>query len=187
MLPSKLIIPQRGLEPVEFDLHVPKVHLTDYGLDFVRENFKKAPGIHGGSGQFSAWAEQQIVNHANGQDNASWGNLSPVYVALCTVVPTSSSTGSTITEASYTTYARTSVPNTSWASASGTAPASGSNTAAITGPACTAGTATVIAAAVCTASTVGNVIYWFSVASTVISTSATPPTFAIGAVTLSQT
>jgi hypothetical protein len=181
---SKLIIPSDRFEPVTFQRG--PAHLTDYGWDWLRGEIRSQrarwendlPPIAGGSGQMSSWAEQAVLNHLTGQDNASWANLSPVYLALCTVVPTSSSTGSTITEATYTTYARTSMSNTAWNAASGTAPASATNAGTVTCPACTASTSTIIAMAICTALTVGNVIFWMSCASTVISTTQTPPTVA---------
>lgn len=192
MLP-RVIIPRDGFEPVTFE--PVRAHLTDFGHDWIRSELRAKrlrwkhdlPLIAGGSGQMSSWAEQMVLNHLTGQDNASWGNLSPVYLGLCTVTPTSSSTGSTITEASYTTYARTSMANTAWTGASGTAPASTPNSGTVTGPACTAGTATVIALVICTAATVGNVILWMSCASAVISTTQTPPTVVASGITASLT
>lgn len=184
----KLIVPRDGFEPMLFE--VGPAHLTDYGWDWVRQEFRKSgrrPPIAGGSGQLSAWAEQTTLNHLTGQDNASWGNLSPVYLGLCTVVPTSSSTGSTITEATYTTYARTSMAAAAWTAASGTAPASTPNSGTVTAPACTASTSTIIALVICTAATLGNVIAWCSCPSTVISTTQTPPTVAASGISIGLT
>ena len=191
--PKRVIIPRDGFEPVVFE---PKRwQLTDSGWDWLKDELRSGrlrwrnnrPPLLGGSGQLSSWAEQTAINHLTGEDNAAWSNLSPVYLAQCTVLPTSSSTGSTITEATYTTYARTSIANTSWGAASGTAPASGTNTGIITGAACTALTSTVIGLAICTAATVGNVIMWCSCPSVVISSVQTPPTIAASALTVGLT
>ncbi len=102
----------------------------------------------------------------------------PTYLALCTTVPTDASTGSTIVEATYTGYARKSV-----AASDMSAAASGSktNSAAITFAACTNGTSTIIGWALCDAATTGNVLCWGTATSTVISTTQTPATIAIGA------
>lgn len=101
----------------------------------------------------------------------------PTFLALCTTVPTDASTGSTIVEATYTGYARKSV-----AAADMSAAASGSktNSAAITFAACTASSSTIIGWALCDAATVGNVLCWGTCTSTVISTTQTPATVAIG-------
>jgi hypothetical protein len=195
MIPE-LIIPRDGFEPVVCKA-VGRPRLTDFGKDWLGREIRSRrpcllartllPRAAGGSGQASSWLEQTFLNHATGEDNASWANLAPTYLALCTVVPTSSSTGSTITEAGYTGYLRTSTPNTSWSAATGTAPATATNSAVITAGACTSGTATLIAMAMCTASTLGNVIFWMSCASTVISITQTPPTVNASGITLSQT
>ncbi len=185
-LSKRILLPGDGFEPVRLG----PARLTDFGWDWVREEFGRQgrlPPIMGGSGQMSSWAEQAVLNHLTGEDNASWANLSPVYGALCTVVPTSSSTGTTITEANYTTYARVSLANTAWNAASGTAPATSTNSGTITWAACTAGSSTIIALAVCTALTVGNVIFWMSCASTVISTTQTPPSAAAAGLTATLT
>lgn len=181
-------------------LHLHPGQLSDYGrsqIDLDQINFaisnheRVAAGepaiIGGGSGTFSNFAETTVLAHLTGQDNTSWANLAPTFLALCTTVPDSSKTGSTIVEASYTGYARLSVAAASWASAiSGGAGAASSiaNGSTLTFAACTAGTSTVIGWALCTASTVGNVLAWGSATSTVISTTQTPATVAIGALSL---
>jgi len=105
------------------------------------------------------------------------------YVALLTVVPTSADTGSTITEATYTGYARKSTAAADWAAAVAGTPSSITNANAITFAAATAGTSTIIAFAICDAATTGNVIAWGTVASTVVSATNTPASFAAGALT----
>src|SRR5581483_5609830 len=146
-----------SFRPVELRLH--KGRLTDFGragIDWeqLRWQLRHAdmrdralPLIAGGSGTFSNWFQTTVLAHGSGQDNASWGNLSPTYLALCTVVPDSSKTGSTITEASYTGYARASLANTAW-----NAPVSGgaggqstiTNASTITFANCTGGSSTII-------------------------------------------
>lgn len=141
-------------------------------------------------GTFSNWFQTQVLAHGSGQDNTSLSNFAPVFLALCTVVPDSSRTGSTITEANYTGYARVSIPNTSWGS-----PVSGgsggqstiSNSSLVTFANCTAGSSTIIGWALCTASTAGNVICWGTTSSVVISTTQTPAQVSIAGLTIGLT
>jgi hypothetical protein len=101
----------------------------------------------------------------------------PVYLALCTSVPDDTKTGSTIVEANYTGYARKSI-----AAADMSAAAAGSktNSNAITFAACTSGSSTIIGWAICDASSAGNMLCWGTATSTVISTTQTPATVAVG-------
>jgi hypothetical protein len=98
------------------------------------------------------------------------------YLALCTVVPEDGKTGSTITEAGYTGYARLKLE-----AASMNAAASGSskNGSKLEFAACTASSSTIIGWATCDALTVGNMLYWGTATSTVISTTQTPATIAV--------
>src|SRR5262249_54729147 len=109
----------------------------------------------------------------------------PVYLALCTVVPTDSNTGATITEATYTGYARKSIAAVGFNSAS-----SGqvTNSEILTFPACTAGSSTIIGWALCDKSGKGegNVLWWGTCTSTVISTTQTPASVAIGGLVLTE-
>jgi hypothetical protein len=177
--------------------------LTPYGSEYfadVIEHIKweqkimgsklALPPIAGGAGTFSNWFQTTVLAHATGQDNASWGNLSPVYLALCTVVPDSSKTGSTLTEANYTGYARASIANGTWNTAvSGGAGGQSTiaNSGAVTFANCTAGSSTVIGWALCTAGTAGNVVGWGTATSTVISTTQTPATVASGGLSIGLT
>lgn len=123
----------------------------------------------------SDYLELKVLDHCLGK--TSFTMPTNVYLALCTVVPTDASTGSTITEAGYTGYARKKVE----ASVLNAASSGKSVTNAVLEfAACTAGTATVIGWALCDASTAGNVLYWGTATSTVISTTATPATIASG-------
>ncbi len=124
----------------------------------------------------SDYLENKVLDHVLGK--AAYTMPATVYLALCTAVPTDASTGSTISEATYTGYARKQV-----LAADLNAAAAGSSTNAnvITFAACTAGTSTVIGWALCDAATLGNVLYWGTCTSTVISSTATPATIAAGA------
>ena len=137
------------------------------------------------SGSFSEYAAEALLAHAVGKTAYT---MPTTYVALCTVLPTSTSTGATLTEATYTGYARLATAGDWGAPVAGT-PSTISNSAALTFAACTAGTSTIVGFAIVDSATtgVGNVIAWGSTASTVISTTQTPPTFAIGALELTLT
>jgi hypothetical protein len=106
-----------------------------------------------------------------------------LYVALFTVAPSDGTAG---TEANYTGYARVAVARTSggWVISENTA----SNAAAITFGACTAGTNTIVAAAICTGS-VANVddqLFWAdSTINLNVSTGITPE-FAIGSLVVTE-
>lgn len=141
------------------------------------------PRISGGSG-LSQYAESHIVDHSNGK--TSWTMPAGSFMALCTATVTSTSTGSTITEANYTGYARATMAG-NWTAATAATPSVGVNTATLTFAACTAGTSTVTFFALCDASTVGNMIWWGTISSTVISTTQTPATVAASALTTSLT
>jgi len=129
----------------------------------------------------SDYLENKILDHVFG--DGSFTMPAAVYLALCTAVPTDASTGSTITEATYTGYARKQVAASDMSAASG---GSKTNSAAITFADCTAGTSTVIGWALCDASTAGNVLYWGTVTSKVIDTSNTPATIPIGGLVVTE-
>lgn len=103
-----------------------------------------------------------------------------VYVALCTTLPDDTSTGTTIVETDYASYARTEIgtandQSTAWNTSTGTTTATVTNKAAVTFPAATGASSNpIIGIAVVDASTVGNVLYWASVTSTAIANGDTP-------------
>lgn len=102
-----------------------------------------------------------------------------VYLALLTATPDDTSTGSTITEASYGSYARTQIgtgnnQTDAWNAATGTTTSTVTNKNAITCPTASSGSSTITAIAVCDASTAGNVLYWATVTSTAIANGDTP-------------
>jgi hypothetical protein len=133
----------------------------------------------------SDYAELALLNSLFGK-TSNFGALASrptLYVALCTAAPTDASTGSTITEATYTGYARVSTATTDWNAATGTSPATVTNANAVTFGACTAGSSTITHFALVDASSAGNVILWgalSSPSSLAVSTGITP-SFAAGA------
>lgn len=130
----------------------------------------------------SDYLENKVLDHFLGKANTAFSS-GACYMALCTAVPTDASTGTTITEANYTGYARKQIAAADWnAASSGT-----STTATVTTfAACTAGSSTIIGFALCDALTVGNVLYWGTVTSKVIDTSSTPPTVAAAGISVSE-
>jgi hypothetical protein len=125
---------------------------------------------------FSDYWELQVLDGTFG-DPATAVITAPTYLALCTSVPTDASTGTTIVEANYTGYARKSIAAADMSAASAGSKTNGN---AITFAACTSGSSTLIGWALCDASTVGNVVCWGTATSTVISTTQTPATIAVG-------
>jgi hypothetical protein len=135
------------------------------------------PPVGGGMPGYGDATELLILD-ADTAKTASYAETSPTFVALTTVAVTDADTGSTLTEATGATgYARKSAASTDFNSASA---GSRSNVNAIIFAAITAGTATCIGVARCTASTAGRVIRYGTCASTVISSTQTPPQIAAG-------
>lgn len=129
-----------------------------------------------GSG-FGRKAGAGVLEWAMGKAETKLKKPAAVYVALCTVEVKESNTGSTITEVSYTTYARLKLEAADISEATEAQPS------VIEWPltektfaAVTAGGGTVVSWAVCTALTVGDVITFGQCSSTVLSTTQTPPT-----------
>jgi hypothetical protein len=126
---------------------------------------------------FSQAYATKTLEHVSGKKELAKPTM---WLALLTVVPTNSNTGATITEATYTGYLRKEVPAAVLNSAVAGTPSSINNKEAFTFAACTGGTSTIIAWAVCDSSETGkgNVIMWGTAASTVISTTQTPASIA---------
>jgi len=142
----------------------------------------KAPIAGGASGYTDAY-EVALLNAEN-QKTALGTVVDPWYMTLSIVAFNDTDTGTTAADGThvptYTGWARKTVAGTDMGTASGTT-GSVSNTSAITFAPCTAGTSTIIACANCADNTTGAMRKWGDVASTVISTTQTPATFAIGA------
>jgi hypothetical protein len=126
---------------------------------------------------FSQAYATKTLEHISGKKELT---LPVMWLALLTVVPTNSNTGATITEATYTGYARREVPASFLNSAVAGTPSSINNKEAFVFAACTGSTSTIIAWAVCDSKETGkgNVIMWGTAASTVVSTTQTPASIA---------
>jgi hypothetical protein len=129
------------------------------------------------SGFSRAWAAK-LLGHSWGKAEAT--KPAKVYLALLTSVPTNSSTGTTIeaSEPTYTGHERKEVPVASIKAAEEGSPSAIKTNAELVFAACTAGSSTVTAWALCDAATAGNVVMWGTASSTVISTTQTPPAVA---------
>lgn len=160
------------------------MQLTKYELhpgrlsDYSREKFGIPKAGVGAS--FSVYWSKAVLDGIFG-DPTTPTITAPVFLALTSVTPDDTMTGTTITDIAYTTYARKSIAAADMSAASGSTTATKTNTAAETFAACTALTATAIGWAITDAVTVGNMLCWGTCTSTVISTTQTPPTVAIGA------
>jgi hypothetical protein len=148
-------------------------HLTPFG-ELWLPRWLAGPPIAGGASLGNA-VENKVLDHlvANTTYTAPTPSL-----GLWTTTPDDTFTAATATELTYTTYARQSISSTNMSAA-----ASGSvtNDVAITFPAVSAGGGTVIGWMLCSsASGAGDNICWGTATSTVISTTQTPPTIAIG-------
>lgn len=116
------------------------------------------PSLTNASG-LSDFSAKKLVDHILGK--TSWTMPATPYLALVTVTPTETDTGSSITEATYTGYARLAWAGSNWATATADAThgvvATGAD--AIFG-ACTAGTSTLTYAVLVDASSAGNVLVY---------------------------
>jgi hypothetical protein len=97
-----------------------------------------------------------------------------IFIAFCTVVPTSSSTGSTLTEPTWTGYARPELPAASIAAAVEGETSSIKTAAELLFAECTAGSGTIVGWAAVDAVTAGNVQDWGTTTSTAITAGQTP-------------
>lgn len=128
--------------------------------------------------------EKKVIDHITGK--AAYSSPAPLYLHLTTVAVNDSDTCATLTSANYTGYAPIQIPAADWNAASG-ATAAATNANQKLGGACTAGTSTVIGWALSPGATAGataDVTYFGTCTSTVISTTATPPTVNAGALSI---
>jgi hypothetical protein len=131
----------------------------------------------------SDYLENKILDHCLGK--TAFTMPTTVAMALCTVVPTDASTGASITEATYTGYARKAIAGADLnAASSGTS----TNANAIIFNACSGSTSTIIGFAICDSSSTGagNVLYWGTTSSKVIDINNTPATIAISGLSVSE-
>lgn len=130
---------------------------------------------------FSDFLENEILDHIFG--GADYSRPATVYIALLTAAPNDASTGSNITEANYTGYARKAVTNNATnfpAAASG----SKSNGAAITFDQCTGGSSTITHFAILDAASNGNVLGWGALTAQLEVSNGITPEFGIGQLTI---
>lgn len=132
---------------------------------------------------FSDAFEKLLIDHATGKTSYTSPTVNGQYLALVTTAVVDSDTGSTITEANYTGYARKQVVPADMTAAAGTTAEAHNNTSEAFA-ACTAGSSTIIGWALCTASSAGTVTWYGTCTSTVISTTQTPATVAAAALSL---
>lgn len=128
----------------------------------------------------SDYLENEILDHVLG--GGDYSRPGTVYVALFTVAPGDEGGG---TEVSGGSYARASVTNnnTNWPAASGGVKANG---AAIEFPTATADWGTVVAVGIFDASTGGNLLYWNALAVSKAVSNGNTPSFAVGAITITE-
>ena len=115
----------------------------------------------------SDYAELKVLDH---MFNDGTFTAVAVYLALCTVIPTDASTGATITEANYTTYARVAIVA---ADMSAAAAGSKTTTVAQTFPAVTAGDDTIVGFVIVDSATIAGARIAVSVVASVSSCSVT--------------
>jgi hypothetical protein len=136
------------------------------------------------SGSASNYLAKKLAEEALG--GVAYTSAANVYLALCTTLPDDTSTGSTIVETDYASYARTQIgtgnnQTDAWNAATGTTTATVTNKNAISAPAATGpSTNPIVGLAVVDASSAGNVLYWASVTSTAIANGDTPKINATG-------
>ena len=129
----------------------------------------------------SNYLRSALQNHWTGKTAFAQPTL---YAALCTVLPTSASTGATIVEATYTGYARIAIPAASLnASAAGGAM---TNAAIIAWPACTGSTSAVVAVALVDSITIGAGNMLDFMASSLSVVNGVTPQLQIGGLTLQE-
>jgi hypothetical protein len=109
-----------------------------------------------------------------------------LYVALYTAAPTSAGGG---TEASGGSYARSSMTNnlTNWPAATGGGPGLKANGTAITFPTATASWGTITAFGIFDAPSGGNLLYWGTLTTSRAVAIGDTPSFAIGALSITET
>lgn len=162
-----------------------KAHITPAGLWLATGHDLEDPEIRAminrgmkpmmGGASIGDAVENKVLDHLVA--NATYTAPTPS-LGLWTSAVTDASTAATAGELTYTTYARQSISSTNMSPA-----ASGSvtNDVAITFPAVTAGGGTVTFWMLCSSSSgAGDNLVWGTATSTVISTTQTPPTVAIG-------
>src|ERR1035437_2574586 len=124
----------------------------------------------------SQYIMHQIMDASVGKIAWSMPGLS--VIALATAAPGVTTTGATLTELTYTTYARATVAGSGWNAATTASPSITTNNGNITFPAVTGGGGTILGFIVTDNATIGagNSIWWGSLPSMTVNTVQTPPT-----------
>lgn len=133
---------------------------------------------------FSDAVEKKVIDHLTGK--TAYTSPAPLYLALTTQAVADTDTSASIVEPNYTGYGRIQIPAVDWNAAAGTTAAATNANQKLFG-ACTAGTSTVIGWALTPVATTGGAgdIVWFGTCtSTVISTTQTPATVNAGALSV---
>jgi hypothetical protein len=130
------------------------------------------------AGSKSSYLSKKLLEETLG--GVAFASPANVYLVLLTVVPDDTSTGSTITETDYASYARTLIgtgnnQTDAFNAATGATTANVTNKNAISAPTATgASTNPIVAGALVDAAAAGNVLYWATVTSTPIASGDTP-------------
>jgi hypothetical protein len=142
---------------------------------FVEVDGLLLPAAAGGASLGNA-VENKILDHITGQTSYT---MPTPYLGLWTSAVDDTSTAATAGEANYTGYARVAVDGTNMSAAAAGAV---TNDVALTFPAVTAGDDTITFwMLTSSASGAGDNIAWGTCTSTVVNTTQTPPTVAVGA------
>ncbi len=130
------------------------------------------------------YLELKALDGALGGSN--FAQPATVYLALYTVAPTSAGGG---TEVSGGAYARVAVTNnsTNWPASTGGGPGTKANGAAFTFPTATVSWGTVVAWGIFDAASAGNGLYWGTLNASRLVNIGDTPSFAIGALTITET
>lgn len=128
----------------------------------------------------SDFLENEILDHIF--NKGAYTAPTNIFIALCTAAPTDASTGSTITEATYTGYARKSTAGADWNTASG---GSIDNANELAFAECTAGSSTVTHFALCDASSAGNVLFHGALDASLAVSAGVTPRFQAGQLSIS--
>jgi hypothetical protein len=139
------------------------------------------------SSGISQYAMPKLIDHLNGK--TSFTMPATVAMALATAAPTSTTTGSTVAEATYTGYGRQTIAAAGWNAATAATPSVATNASTITFGNCTAGTNTLLGFILGDSATTlaGNALWYGTLTSVTISTTQTPPTIGAGVMNLSMT
>lgn len=180
-----------------------RLAVIDRHLDVMRDIHKLAEAEHARWAQIEAqlcaegvptaissgvsqYGMSHLIDHINGK--TSFTMPVTVALALATTAPTSTTTGATVVEATYTGYGRQTIAGAGFNAATAATPSVATNASTITFAACTAGSSTLLGFLIADSATTGagNALWYGTLTSTVISTTQTPATVATSALSLSM-